>query len=134
VQSQSQRRAVSVSDSCNALPTQYKWVDGYFKASHTRKRRTLHWSRNVVIVRWGDTITRTFGCRYTCRGSKAKQKLARTHRTSLERTFRMERGLRKADLLEYFEYFVIPEGILCADRIGKDVCSPKVQRKDTYYV
>ena len=48
----------------------------------------------------------------------------------------MEHGLEKADLLKKisFKSIVIPEGLLCADGIGKDVCSPKIQGKDTYYV
>ena len=75
-----------------------------------------------------DTMTRTFGCRYTCQGSKAKQGLTQqigSHRTSLKRTSRMEHGLRKADLLDIFKYIFIQEGLLCADGIGKDVCSQK---------
>src|SRR6267154_3402964 len=72
----------------------------------------------------GDTTTRTFGCRYTCQGSKAKQGLAQqigTHKTSLKRTSRTElHGWRKAILLEDFKYIFIPEGLLCADGIDKD--------------
>ena len=61
-----------------------------------------------------DTTTRTFGCRYTCQGSKAKRGFAQqmgTHnKTSLKRTSRMEHGLRKDDLLEVSKYILFRRG------------------------
>jgi hypothetical protein len=40
----------------------------------------------------------------------------------------MEHGLRKADLLEVFKYIFIPEGLLCADGIGKDCMLAKIEK------
>jgi hypothetical protein len=41
--------------------------------------------------------------------------------------------LRRAGLLQFLIYIVIPEGLLCGDGTGKDVWSV-IWKKATYYV
>jgi hypothetical protein len=81
---QSQRAScVWLSDSYNTL-TQEKWL---FQAFSHAERLSL--AKNYCDFAISDTVTRTFGCRYTCHVSKAMQGLAQqigTHRTSLKRT------------------------------------------------
>ena len=58
--------------------------------------------------------------------SKARARTVNRHaHDDLKRTSRLEHRLRRADLLEAFEYIFILEELLCADGIGKDVCSEK---------
>jgi hypothetical protein len=88
--------------------TQDKWP---FQAFSHAERLSL--AKKYCEFTMGDTMTRTFECRYTCQGSKAKQGFAQqigTYKTSLKRTSHMEHGLRKDDLLEAFKYMLFRRG------------------------
>ena len=65
--------------------------------------------------------------------SKARTVNRRCKRSSLKHTTRLENVTRRADLLDVFIFIFPPQGLLCADGIGKDVWSG-VWRKATYYV
>jgi hypothetical protein len=84
----------------------------------------------------GDTMTHTFWVQIYMPGpeqSNARTANRRCTRSSLRRTSRLENVMRRADLREVLIFIFLPQGLLCGDRIGKDVWTG-IWRKATYYV
>ena len=82
------------------------------------------------VVQWRVHSGADIHARVSNRNKGSHNRLARTARVStLKRTSHMAQVSRKADLPEVFNYIFIPEGPLCADGIGKDLCSQKIKKE-----